>query len=138
MPTRSSPAIRCGLSSTVRERTLSIVGVAISPEFIFQIREGDVLPDDKRFGVLWMGQTDLAAAFDMQGAFNNLAVSVSSAANQREIIRQIDLILEPYGCLGPTTAMTTARTVTFETKWPSSAVWPAWGRRSSCRSRRSC
>ena len=83
-----------------RERTLSIVGVAISPEFIFQIREGDVLPDDKRFGVLWMGQTDLAAAFDMQGAFNNLAVSVSSAANQREIIRQIDLILEPYGCLG--------------------------------------
>lgn len=83
-----------------RERTLSIVGVAISPEFIFQIREGDVLPDDKRFGVLWMGQTDLAAAFDMQGAFNNLAVSVSSGANQREIIRQIDLILDPYGCLG--------------------------------------
>lgn len=83
-----------------RERTLAIVGVAISPEFIFQIREGDVLPDDKRFGVLWMGETDLAAAFDMQGAFNNLVVSVSSGANLREVIRQIDLILEPYGCLG--------------------------------------
>ncbi|RLS54933.1 MAG: ABC transporter permease [Planctomycetota bacterium] len=83
-----------------RERTLRIVGIAISPEFIFQIREGDVLPDDKRFGVLWMGQTDLAAAFDMQGAFNNLAVTVSSGASQPEIIRQIDLLLEPYGCLG--------------------------------------
>lgn len=83
-----------------RERTLSIVGVAISPEFIFQIREGDVLPDDKRFGVLWMGEVDLAAAFDMQGAFNNLVASVSSGANIKEVIRQIDLILEPYGCLG--------------------------------------
>jgi len=83
-----------------RERTLNIVGVAISPEFIFQIREGDVLPDDHRFGVIWMGQTDLAAAFDMQGAFNNLCVSVSADASIPEVIRQIDLLLEPYGCLG--------------------------------------
>ncbi len=83
-----------------RERTLNIVGIAISPEFIFQIREGDVLPDDIRFGVLWMGQTDLAAAFDMQGAFNNLCVSVSSGASIPEVIRRIDLLLEPYGCLG--------------------------------------
>ena len=83
-----------------RERTLNIVGIAISPEFIFQIREGDVLPDDRRFGVLWMGQTDLAAAFDMQGAFNNLCVSVSADASIPEVIRQIDLLLEPYGCLG--------------------------------------
>ncbi len=83
-----------------RERTLNIVGVAISPEFIFQIREGDVLPDDHRYGVIWMGQTDLAAAFDMQGAFNNLCLSVSADASIPEIIRQIDLLLEPYGCLG--------------------------------------
>ncbi len=83
-----------------RERTLNIVGVAISPEFIFQIREGDVLPDDHRFGVIWMGQTDLAAAFDMQGAFNNLCVSISADASIPEVIRKIDLLLEPYGCLG--------------------------------------
>lgn len=83
-----------------RERTLNIVGVAISPEFIFQIREGDVLPDDHRYGVIWMGQTDLAAAFDMQGAFNNLCLSVSADASIPEVIRQIDLLLEPYGCLG--------------------------------------
>ena len=83
-----------------RERSLHIVGIAISPEFIFQIREGDVLPDDHRFGVFWMGQTDLAAAFDMQGAFNNLCVSVSADASIPEVIRRIDLLLEPYGCLG--------------------------------------
>ncbi len=83
-----------------RERSLHIVGIAISPEFIFQIREGDVLPDDHRFGVFWMGQTDLAAAFDMQGAFNNLCVSVSADASVPEVIRRIDLLLEPYGCLG--------------------------------------
>ncbi len=83
-----------------RERSLHIVGIAISPEYIFQIREGDVLPDDHRFGVFWMGQTDLAAAFDMQGAFNNLCVSVSADASVPEVIRRIDLLLEPYGCLG--------------------------------------
>ena len=83
-----------------RQRTLNIVGVAISPEFIFQIREGDVLPDDHRFGVIWMGETDLAAAFDMQGAFNNLCVSVAADASIPEVIHQIDLLLEPYGCLG--------------------------------------
>lgn len=83
-----------------RERAMTIVGIAISPEFIFQIREGDVLPDDKRFGVLWMGQTDLAAAFDMQGAFNNLNVTIAADASIPEVIRQIDLLLAPYGCLG--------------------------------------
>ena len=56
-----------------RLRTLSIVGVALSPEFIYQIRESDILPDDRRYGVFWMGQTELAAAFDLQGAFNDVA-----------------------------------------------------------------
>lgn len=45
---------------------LTIVGVALSPEYIFQIRPGDVLPDKERFGVFWMEHKDLAAAFDME------------------------------------------------------------------------
>jgi putative ABC transport system permease protein len=36
-----------------RLQTLSIVGVAISPEYIYNIRPGEFLPDDKRFGVFW-------------------------------------------------------------------------------------
>jgi putative ABC transport system permease protein len=49
-----------------RRQQLRIVGIAPSPEYIYAIRLGDLLPDDRRFGVFWMGNTDLAAAFDMR------------------------------------------------------------------------
>ena len=39
----------------------------LSPEYVYQIRPGDIMPDAKRFGVLWMNEADLAAAFDMEG-----------------------------------------------------------------------
>lgn len=51
-----------------RRQRLRIVGVALSPEFVYQIREGDVLPDDRRFGVFWMDRAQLAAAFEVEGA----------------------------------------------------------------------
>ena len=54
-----------------KRESLEVVGIALSPEYIYQIREGDVLPDDLRFGVFWMGYDELAAAFNMEGAFND-------------------------------------------------------------------
>jgi putative ABC transport system permease protein len=48
-----------------RLRRLTIVGVALSPEYIYSIRPGELIPDDKRFGIFWMDQQALAAAFDM-------------------------------------------------------------------------
>lgn len=45
-----------------RRQNLTIVGIALSPEYIFQIRPGEILPDDRRFGIFWMGRTELAAA----------------------------------------------------------------------------
>lgn len=38
---------------------LSIVGVALSPEFIYEIRPGEMFPDARRFGVLWMNRDAL-------------------------------------------------------------------------------
>ena len=83
-----------------RRRPLRIVGVALSPEFIYQIREGDLLPDERRYGVFWMGQTALAAAFDMKGAFNDVTLSVAPGAELPEVIARLDRLLEPYGGLG--------------------------------------
>ena len=37
-----------------RLRRLTIVGVALSPEYIYTIRPGELVPDDKRFGIFWM------------------------------------------------------------------------------------
>ena len=38
-----------------RLKRLKIVGVALSPEYIYQIRPGDIFPDERRFGILSMG-----------------------------------------------------------------------------------
>ena len=53
-------------------RVLRVVGVALSPEFIYSLGPGALMPDDKRFGVLWMGRDTLAAAFDLEESFNNV------------------------------------------------------------------
>ena len=83
-----------------RRRRLTIVGVALSPEYIYSIRPGELVPDDRRFGVLWMDQQALAAAFDMEGGFNDVTMSLAPGVPPDEAIARLDRILEPYGGLG--------------------------------------
>jgi len=83
-----------------RKQALTIVGIALSPEYILQFKPGELLPDAKRFGVFWMGETQLAAAFDMDGAFNDITVSVMRGGSTEEVIRQLDVLTEPFGGTG--------------------------------------
>lgn len=83
-----------------RLQPLRIVGVALSPEYVFQIRGGDILPDDKRFGVFWMRRQQLEAAFDMDGGFNNVTLRLLRGVNPDGVIEQLDQILRPYGAVG--------------------------------------
>lgn len=81
-----------------RER-LMIVGIALSPEFVFEARPGEALPDNKRFGVFWMNERELATANDLDGAFNNVIVDVAPGADNAAVMAEIDRLLEPYGGL---------------------------------------
>lgn len=83
-----------------RRKELLIVGVALSPEYIYLVRPGELLPDDKRFAVLWMSREELAAAFDLEGAFNDLCLELSPGASSPEVIRRLDRLLDPYGGTG--------------------------------------
>jgi putative ABC transport system permease protein len=83
-----------------RLRRLTIVGVALSPEYVYSIRPGELVPDDKRFGIFWMDQQALAAAFDMEGGFNDVAIGLAPGASADAVIARLDRILEPYGGLG--------------------------------------
>ena len=78
---------------------MRIVGVALSPEYVFATRAGDAIPDDKRFGVLWMDHDAAAAAFDMTGGFNDLIVSLAPGARTAAVLRGLDRLLLPYGGL---------------------------------------
>src|SRR5512138_893270 len=83
-----------------RLRRLTIVGVALSPEYVYTIRPGEMVPDDKRYGVLWMDREALAAAFNMEGGFNDVALALSPGVEPDAVIERVDRILEPYGGLG--------------------------------------
>ena len=82
------------------KKELQIVGEVLSPEFVFQIKPGDVLPDPEHFAVLWMDHEAMASAFDMEGAFNDMAIGLMRGANEDEVIHRVDNLIEPYGGLG--------------------------------------
>ncbi|QDT53507.1 outer membrane-specific lipoprotein transporter subunit LolC [Caulifigura coniformis] len=83
-----------------RKQPLTVVGIALSPEYIFSIREGDILPDDKHFGVFWMCETELEAAYDMDGAWNDVLFKLSPDASLPAVMAAVDELLERYGGLG--------------------------------------
>ncbi|MBL6953666.1 MAG: FtsX-like permease family protein [Alphaproteobacteria bacterium] len=83
-----------------RRRALKVVGVALSPEFVYAIGPGDIVPDGRHFGILWMSREALEAAYDLKGAFNNLTLRLTRAASLAEVIVQVDRLLAPYGGVG--------------------------------------
>lgn len=84
-----------------RWKRLKIVGIALSPEYVYEIRGGGSLfPDNRHFGVLWISRDVLGPAFNMDGAFNSVALSLVRGANQEDVIRAVDRELAPYGSLG--------------------------------------
>lgn len=83
-----------------KRQRLRIVGVALSPEFVYAIGPGQIVPDDRRFGILWMNRSALEAAYDLKGAFNELSIALSRDGSEREVITRIDELLDPYGGLG--------------------------------------
>lgn len=83
-----------------RWERLRVVGIGISPEYVYEIGEGGLFPDNRRFGVLWMSREALAPAFDMVGAFNDASLRLEPGAIEAEVIARADRILERYGGLG--------------------------------------
>ncbi len=81
-----------------KREELAIVGIVLSPEYIFASRGGEI-PDDKGFGVFWMERGRLASAFDMEGAFNRVSLSLAPGASEAAVIDALDRLLEPYGSL---------------------------------------
>jgi putative ABC transport system permease protein len=83
-----------------RWERLQIVGVALSPEYVYEIRGTEVFPDNRRFGVLWMSRDALGPPFQMEGAFNDVALALAPGALEDELLVRLDRVLERYGGLG--------------------------------------
>lgn len=97
---RLEPGDSIGAVINGRWQTLTIVGIGLSPEFVYFVRPGEMLPDNRRSGVLWMPRSSLEVALGMQGAFNDVAFKLSKDAITPAVIREIDSILDRYGGFG--------------------------------------
>src|SRR5215204_3771169 len=80
-----------------RKRELVIVGTALSPEFIYTVAPGDIMPDDRRFAIIWMSEKALAGAYNLEGALSSISVKLLRDTSEREVITQVDALLDRYG-----------------------------------------
>lgn len=83
-----------------RRETLKICGIGLSPEFVFEARAGETLPDHKRFSVIWMNYRALAVAYNLDGAFNDVVIDLAPGASAGPVIEEMDRVLAPYGAGG--------------------------------------
>jgi putative ABC transport system permease protein len=82
------------------KQSFRLSGIVLSPEFVFEAPPGAALPDNKTYGVFWMPYRELATAFQLYGAFNNVALSLAPGALEGDVIAAVDRVLLPYGGRG--------------------------------------
>jgi putative ABC transport system permease protein len=91
---------RIGSVLNGRWQTLRIVGIGLSPEYVYEVQGTNFFPDNRRFGVLWMSREALGPAFQMEGAFNDVSLRLAAGAQEAEVIARVDRLLERWGGLG--------------------------------------
>jgi putative ABC transport system permease protein len=79
---------------------LRLVGTVLSPEYVYAVAPGQIFPDNRRYGVVWMNREALAGALDLRSSFNEALIRLAPGASEAEAIRRIDLILDRYGAGG--------------------------------------
>ena len=81
-------------------RELTVTGWVLSPEFIYTMAPNAMMPDDRRYGLIWMNEDAAAAAMGMSGVVNELAVRLTRDGDERAVIAALDRLLDPFGGTG--------------------------------------
>ena len=77
--------------------TLRIVGVAISPEYVYALSAQAPLPDDLHYGVFWIPKKHLERLAKMSEEMNNVVVELDHTVRQEEVMARLNVLLKPYG-----------------------------------------
>lgn len=83
-----------------RKVQMTVIGTAISPEFIYAIKDSaTLLPDPEAFGIFMVNEAQVQSALGMPGQINQILIQFTPGARQEEAVEQIKKILAPYGNL---------------------------------------
>lgn len=81
-----------------RKQTLRIIGTALSPEYVYMIRNArDFFPKPERFGIMWVPETWAEMAFDMSAAVNNIVGLVEDPEDLDAVLDSAEKLLDAYG-----------------------------------------
>ena len=69
----------------------------MSPEFVFAGLWG--MPDQRGYGIFWIDREALAAAYDMVGAFNTVAVRLAPGADAQVAADALSRRLAALSCI---------------------------------------
>ncbi len=97
---RLRPGAHLDVLMNGKERQLRVTGIALSPEFIYAIAPGEMMPDPRRFGIVWLTRSNLEGAFDLEGAFSNVVLKLAPGADEDRVVERLDQLLAPYGGRG--------------------------------------
>jgi putative ABC transport system permease protein len=96
-------AARIPLGGTVhlvidgRSLTLRIVGLALSPEYVYVPAVASPMPDDAHQGVLWAPRAMVERAAGLGGAFSAVSLKLAPGASVEPVLAAVDRVLAPYG-----------------------------------------
>ena len=83
-----------------RWQRLLVVGVVLTPEFVLEMRPGDLFPDRRRYGILWGNNSLVESAFGLRHGWNDAVARLTAEAFLPAVIAELDRELAPYGALG--------------------------------------
>jgi putative ABC transport system permease protein len=83
-----------------RRQDFRVAGIGATSEFVAQMPPQSVFPDPKRFAIAWLPRQPLAAAVDLDGAFNSVVLALSPDASRKPVIEAVDRVLARYGGIG--------------------------------------
>ena len=77
-----------------------VTGLVLSPEFIYALGPGDLVPDHRRFAVIWMRRRQLEGLTRLDDAFNSVILTLQPGVRQQAVMDTVDRMLKPYGGTG--------------------------------------
>ncbi|MCE3011017.1 MAG: ABC transporter permease [Proteobacteria bacterium] len=94
------PGDRFSIIVQGQSQIVRVVGIGLSPEYVYALSSNAPLPDDLHFGVFWMTEKKLQQLLKMSGGYNSLVAAMTPSALSHEVISDIDRVLKPFGSLG--------------------------------------